>query len=83
MRMGLARGGDAENKLTSRNRHIFLDWFRDIGVLGESSQPPRIAPARGPPLWELAEGFVQAGNNHEWVTAEPEPEIEFDQSVAW
>ena len=51
--------------------------------IGESSQPPRVAPARGPPLWELAEGFVQAGNYHEWVIVEPEPEIEFDQSVAW
>jgi hypothetical protein len=51
--------------------------------IGESSQPPRIAPARGPPLWELAADFAQAGNDHEWVIAEPEPEIEFDQSVAW
>ena len=51
--------------------------------IGESSQSPRIAPARGPPLWELAEVSAQAGNDHEWVIAEPEPGIEFDQSVAW
>ncbi len=52
--------------------------------IGESAQPPRIAPAHGPPpLWELAEASAQAGNDHEWVIAEPEPEIEFDQSVAW
>jgi hypothetical protein len=51
--------------------------------IGESSQPPRIAPARGPPLWELAANFAQAGSDHEWVIVEPEPEIEFDQSVAW
>ena len=51
--------------------------------IGESAQPPRIAPARGPPLWELAEASAQAGNDPEWDTAEPAPEIEFDQSVAW
>ena len=34
-------------------------------------------------LWELAEVFALAENAHEWVIAEPEPEIEFDQSVAW
>ena len=51
--------------------------------IGESAQPPIIAPARGPPLWELAEASAQAGNDPEWDTAEPAPEIEFDQSVAW
>ena len=51
--------------------------------IGESAQPPRIAPARGPPLWELAEASVQAGNDPEWDAAEPAPEIEFDQRVAW
>ncbi|MDP2759263.1 MAG: hypothetical protein Q8O64_02490 [Sideroxyarcus sp.] len=25
-----------------------------LDPLGESAQPPRIAPARGPPLWEAA-----------------------------
>ena len=51
--------------------------------IGESAQPPRIAPARGPPLWELAEASVQAGNDPEWDIAEPAPEIEYDQRVAW
>jgi hypothetical protein len=51
--------------------------------IGESAQPPRIAPARGPPLWELAEASARAGNDPEWDAAEPAPEIEFDQSVAW
>ena len=59
------------------------DVRKILAHIGESSQPPRIAPARGPPLWELAAGFAQAGNDHEWVIAEPGPEIEFDQSVAW
>lgn len=49
--------------------------------IGESTQPPRIASARGPPLWEVAE---PAGNNPQWdASAQPVPEIEFDQRIAW
>ena len=49
--------------------------------IGESTQPPRIASARGPPLWEAAE---QAGNEPQWdASAQPAPEIEFDQRIAW
>jgi len=33
--------------------------------LGESAQPPRIAPARGPPLWEAAMASEHAGNDPE------------------
>jgi hypothetical protein len=52
--------------------------------IGESSQPPRIAPARGPPLWEAAAGAEQAGNDPQWdSSAQPAPEIEFDQRIAW
>ena len=39
--------------------------------LGESSVPPKVAPARGPPLWELADSISQ-----------PESD-EFDQRVEW
>jgi hypothetical protein len=39
--------------------------------------------ARGPPLWELATASAQAGNDPEWDTAEPAPETEFDQRIAW
>ena len=59
------------------------DVRKILDHLGESNQPPRFAPARGPPLWELAEASAQAGNDPEWDTAEPETEIEFDQRVAW
>jgi len=49
--------------------------------IGESTQPPRIASARRPPLWEAAE---QAGNDPQWdASAQPAPEIEFDQRIAW
>ena len=51
--------------------------------IGESSQPPRIAPARGPPPWEAA-GAEQAGNDPPWdASAQPAPEIDFDQRIAW
>ena len=52
--------------------------------LGESTQPPRIAPARGPPLWEAAMASEQAGNDPQWdLAAQPEPEFELDQRIAW
>ena len=59
------------------------DVRKILDHIGESVQPPRIAPARGPPLWELAESSAQAGNDPKWDAAEPAPEIEFDQRVAW
>ena len=59
------------------------DVRKILDHIGEATQPPRIAPARGPPLWELAAGSVQAGNDPEWDTTEPVPETEFDQRVAW
>lgn len=52
--------------------------------LGESAQPPRIAPARGPPLWEAAMTSEQVGNDPEWdMFEQPEAEFEFDQRIAW
>ena len=49
--------------------------------IGESAQPPTIAPARGPPLWEMA---GQAGNDPQWdMSAQPTPGFEFDQRIAW
>lgn len=66
-----------------------ISFINDAGTvgkildhIGESTQPPRIAPARGPPLWEAA--AEQAGNHPQWdLSAQPGPEVEFDQSVAW
>jgi len=52
--------------------------------LGESTLPPRIAPARGPPLWEAAMAQERAGNGPEWdMSAQPALEFEFDQRIAW
>jgi hypothetical protein len=54
---------------------------RDIlAHLGEPTAPPRIAPARGPPLWEAT------GAEHD-PSADPAlPPIsafEFDQRITW
>lgn len=52
--------------------------------IGESAQPPRIAPAREPPLWEAARASEQACNDPQWdMAAQPTPEFEFDQRIAW
>jgi hypothetical protein len=54
---------------------------RDIlAHIGEPTAPPRIAPARGPPLWEAA------GAEHNPCTdpaPQPAPAFEFDQRVTW
>ena len=53
---------------------------RDILVrLGEPTAPPRIAPARGPPLWERP----PAGQREIDPQAQPAPDYEFDQRVTW
>ena len=45
---------------------------------GEATRPPRIAPARGPPLWEAA----AASNVPAWDhAAAPAPDVEFDQRI--
>jgi hypothetical protein len=55
-----------------------------LKIIGESTRPPHIAPARGPPLWEAAAAAEQAGNDPQWdQAAQPAPEIEFDQRIAW
>ena len=52
--------------------------------IGESTEPPRIAPARGPPLWAAAAAAEQAKNDPQWdSSAQHTPEIEFDQRIAW
>ena len=54
--------------------------IRDILVhLGEPIAPPRVAPARGPPLWDLP----AAGEGGGAPIAQPAPAYAFDQRVAW
>jgi len=49
---------------------------------GEATPPPRIAPARGPPLWAAAAAAQPGDNDPLWAeAAQPLPAIEFDQRL--
>ena len=50
-----------------------------LGHLGEPTSPPRLMPARGPPLWEMP-GSDPAETD---PRARPQPNYEFDQRIAW
>jgi hypothetical protein len=52
-----------------------------LGHLGEPTSAPRLAPARGPPLWELPATEQAEGESD--PQAQPAPDYEFDQRVAW
>ncbi|KFB73424.1 MAG: putative transposase [Candidatus Accumulibacter phosphatis] len=47
--------------------------------LGEPTSPPRLMPARAPPLWEM-QGATMAEDDPQ---AQSAPEYEFDQRIAW
>ncbi len=50
-----------------------------LGHLGEPTSPPRLMPARGPPLWEMQD----SGSDAIDPQAQPAPDHEFDQRIAW
>ena len=50
-----------------------------LGHLGEPISPPRLMPARGPPLWEMPD----SGSNVIDPQAQPAPDYAFDQRIAW
>jgi hypothetical protein len=50
-----------------------------LAHLGEPTAPPCIAPARGPPLWDMPD----AGAGGFGPYAQPASEYEFDQRIAW
>ncbi len=50
-----------------------------LNHLGEPTSPPRLLPARGPPLWEI-QGVEPDESDPQ---AQPAPDYEFDQRVAW
>jgi hypothetical protein len=53
---------------------------RDIlAHLGEPTSPPRLALARGPPLRKM----LGAGQGEIDRQAQPAPDYEFDQCIAW
>ena len=54
---------------------------RDIlAQLGEPTAPPRIAPTRGPPLWEAA-GTDRDPPIDQVI--QPDPPFQFDQRLSW
>ena len=49
-------------------------------------EPPRIAPARGPPLWEDCDAQMGEGVEIEpdWdLAAQPAPDFDSDQRINW
>jgi len=53
---------------------------RILTHIGEPAEPPRIAPARGPPAWD--DPPVDLVPDWE-ALAQPSPEYVFDQEVQW
>jgi hypothetical protein len=52
---------------------------RILLALGEPTEPPPIAPARGPPASD-----DDLGPMPDWdLLGQPEPDVEFDQRVSW
>lgn len=50
-----------------------------LEYIGESTDPPRISPARGPPEWEEE---VDSAPQYD-PTVQPEPDFQFDQTQGW
>ncbi|MGB7988180.1 MAG: transposase [Candidatus Methylophosphatis roskildensis] len=50
-----------------------------LAYLGEPTSPPRMASARGPTLWQMTD----AGQGELDPQAQPAPDYEFDQRIAW
>ena len=50
-----------------------------LSHLGEPTSPPRLMRARAPPLWEM-QGATMGEDE---AQAQPVPEYEFDQRIAW
>ena len=68
----------------------FITHSADIGHIlehiGAQTKPPRITPARGPPLWDDCDAQVDDGMQSEPecdLAAQPAPDDEVDQRVNW
>jgi hypothetical protein len=54
--------------------------------IGVDSEPPRISPARGPPLWDDCDAQMgeEVPIEPVWdLAAQPTPDYEVDQRVNW
>ena len=55
----------------------------DSQLVEEPAMPTRIAPVRGPPMWEASDdGLADAVPDWD-ALAQPEPEYVFDQQAQW
>ena len=68
----------------------FITYSADIRQIlehiGVETEPPRITPARGPPLWDGcdAQAVEVVEPAPDWdEAAQPAPDFEVDQSVSW
>jgi hypothetical protein len=52
---------------------------RILEHIGEPVEPPRISPARGPPIWDEEINQDSYGD----PLAQPAPDDDFDQTVSW
>ncbi|MEO8132569.1 MAG: hypothetical protein ABI831_01125 [Betaproteobacteria bacterium] len=52
-----------------------------LGHPGEPTSPPRLAKARGPPLWQMPDAAAATRQIDPQV--QPEPDYQFDQRRAW
>jgi hypothetical protein len=54
---------------------------RFLAHIGEPTEPPPIAPARGPTGWD---DELELGPMQDWdLFGQPELDFEFDQRVSW
>jgi hypothetical protein len=54
--------------------------------IGADSEPLRIAPARGPPLWDDCDALAAVGTQigpHWDLVAQPAPDYEVEQRIHW
>jgi hypothetical protein len=59
--------------------HLSPRQWQVCAHIGEPTEPPPIAPARGPPAWDNDLGPMPERD----LLGQPEPDIEFDQRVSW
>jgi hypothetical protein len=62
------------------------DSRRILDHIGVESQPPKISPARRPPLWQGCDAHSGEGSQigPDWdLAAQPAPDYEVDQRINW
>ena len=73
---------------SSRSLRTALTSGTSLDHIGADSEPPRISPARGPPLWDdCSDAQMDDGAQTEpadWdLAAQPAPDFEVDQRISW